>query len=745
MKRIKGFTLIEIIVSMAVIGILAVGMLPVMSGGLVFLNRSKEITQNVFDTQREMELAIESAKAGASGLSPKTLTLFPGHDIEVSYYEVTYDKNGKKYSTMVSTTRPPEHDMLALSGVQAVANNDFTLKTVSFTLGNFIEARHDPVYEPDYFRTVYQWYASREGFNIPHPGGIVPEDEVGTVYPAFPYDYEPLPFNFDTKLLSDLTKYKGKHIVFTATPASLSGKLGTVSLSNAIFVGDTILPDKLLVKLDASLIDVFDSGQVRSASGSSYVKLWTNQIEPTRNATEDTSSQQPKVETNAPQTDFVGKYVDFDSNKRLEIDNYYALRNKSLSLYMVVRGNANSVIEHSNTTIHVQDEGTNPNNAAIVHIGNGWKIAKKNYTTLNNNPAEDLTIGNVDLDVAELLVYSLLSSAEEQDVINHLINKYRLYIPNENIVKLHDFSDEIFRNEVYELPDTVLATFEDGNTSYVPVTWTDLTYAPGGIVDTTVVRTLNFNGVATNDATKKVRFRLVVKPVTELTSVTIESIAQPLEIDDEITFTYTYLPNHATIQTLKWSSSDPSVASVNSKTGVLKALKSGKTMIAVEANGLTSLSYEVSVGVEVPPLVNYLRVWTFDTGLEGWGSSNISIFSASSGILSGKANTDTTAYIVSEDIGLSVNESSKIEIRLKNNSDATSLRIRFRNSNHSDYNNNRSKFFTISANDDDFKVYTFDMSSIGAWANRDLSRLRIHPIYNDMNETFEIDYIKITE
>lgn len=741
MKRIKGFTLIEIIVSMAVIGILAVGMLPVMSGGLVFLNKSKEITQNVFNTQREMELAIESAKAGASGLSPKTLTLFPGHDIEVSYYEVTYDNNGKKYSTMVSTTRPPEHDMLALSGVQAVANNDSTLKTVSSTTGNFIEARHDPVYEPDYFRTVYQWYASREGFNIPHPGGIVPEDEVGTVFPAFPYDYEPLPFNFDTKLLSDLTKYKGKHIVFTATPASLSGKLGTVSLSNAIFVGDTILPDKLLVKLDASLIDEFDSGQVRSASGSSYVKLWNNQIEPTRNATEDTSSQQPKVEKNAPQTDFVGKYVDFDSNKRLEIENYYALRNKPLSLYMVVRGNANSVIEHSNTTIHVQDEGTNPNNAVIVHIGNGWKIAKKNYTTLNNNPAEGLTIGNVDLDVAELLVYALLNATEEQDVINHLIDKYRLYTPNENISKLHDFSDEIFRNEAYELPDTVLATFEDGNTSYVPVTWTDLTYAPGGIVDTTVVRTLNFNGVATNDTSKKVRFRLVIKPVTELTSVTIDSITQPLEIDDELTLTYTFQPNHATIQTLKWSSSDPSVASIDTKTGLLKALKNGKTMITVEANGLTSLSYEVSVGVEAPPPVSYLREWNFETDTQGWNESNIENFRSSSGVLTGESTTYQESYLYINSLDMPVNESSKIVVRIKNNSDATQFRVRFRNTTGSWYN----EYFIISANDTTYKEYLFDMSSIGAWANRNLDRLRMYPIYNDRNETFEIDYIKITD
>lgn len=62
MKK-KAFTLVEVIVAMAIIGIIAVGMLPVMSGGLMFLNRSKLITQSIFDVQKEMELSIESAKS----------------------------------------------------------------------------------------------------------------------------------------------------------------------------------------------------------------------------------------------------------------------------------------------------------------------------------------------------------------------------------------------------------------------------------------------------------------------------------------------------------------------------------------------------------------------------------------------------------------------------------------------------------------------------------------------------------
>lgn len=749
MKKISAFSLIEVIVSLAVIGILAVGMLPVMSGGLRFLNKSKEITQNIFDAQKEMELAIESAKSHSSGLTPKTMTLFTGHDIEVTYFEITSVINGKKYSTLVSENRPEEYESLGVSGVKAVANNDLNLKSVASTTGNQIDARHDPITDVAYFKTVFQWYISKKGFNIPNAGGVIPENEVGTIYPAFPYDYEPLPYNFDTRRLTNLETFSGKHVIFTATPASIYGKLGTLALSNSIYVQETVLPDKLLVQMDASLIDEQDSNQVRTSNGTSYVKKWINFVSTNRSAIQNTDNRQPVVKTNLPQVDYIGKYLDFstnDSNDRLELTNYVDIRNKALSLYMVVRGEANSVISHSSTTIHVSDSGTNPNNAELTPLGNGWKIAKKNYTTLGNNAAENITIGNVDLDIAEILVYSQLNETEEIDVIKYLVNKYKMYTPNDQINALHDFYDEVYRDESYTLPASVLATFADGNTSYVPVTWTDLTYAPGSIVDTSIVRTLNFIGVATNDHTKEVRFRLTIKPVTQLTSLTITPISNPLDIDDQLTMAFTYQPANATLQTIKWLSSDVDVATIDAKTGALRALTKGRTMITVQANGLTSSPYEVEVGESVPVVI-YLKEWNFNNGVEGWSQTNISGFSSVDNSLRGTPSTDTNSYINITNLNQKVNKESKIEIRMKNNSDATSIRIRFRNTDHNNFNQGDEKTFSISANDSDFKTYSFDFSDLTKWADstNNLNHLRIYPTFDDKNESFNIDYIKITE
>ena len=193
MKNNKGFTLIEIIVSIALVGIIIVGILPVMAQGLIFLNKTKEITQDVFSAQQSMELAIESAKDHTSGLTPKTVTLFPGHNIDVTYYEVVTVHENKKYVTMVSEARPAEYEALNITGVKAVANNNVTLKVVPSSSGNQIDGEHDVVTHPDFYRNIYQWYVSKPGYNMPYPTTLIPEAEVGTIYPVFPYDYQALP------------------------------------------------------------------------------------------------------------------------------------------------------------------------------------------------------------------------------------------------------------------------------------------------------------------------------------------------------------------------------------------------------------------------------------------------------------------------------------------------------------------------------------------------------------------------
>lgn len=618
MKKVKAFTLIEVIVSIAIIGILAVGMLPVMSGGLMFLNRSKDITQNIFDAQKEMEFAIESIKANPDGMTQKTIKVFDGYDVEVTYYEVSKEKNGRKYTTLVSETRPLKYNMLSLTGAKAVANNNVNLKVVEGSSANKIEARHDAITDSEYFKTSYQWYKSRKGFNIPIPESGVSEVEIGTIYPVFPDDYEPLPLNFDTTLINDLTAFAGRHVIFTAEPVSIYGKFGQKSISNTIYVAETIFSDELLVHLDASLIDETDSGQVNGSGNNSFVYNWLNQSNLSYNAAIgiNNNNRQPIVITNLPNIDFVGKYVAFredpnnnSNNQRLIISDYDEIFNKTLDLFMVVRGNDNNVIRHGGQQINVIDSrpnnGNNQNDAQITQLGNGWKIAKYNNYSTNKQNNSNFRIGNSDIDVAELLVYADLSTDDEAEVIAFLQYKYQVFVQNGEVSKLNDLSVELYRDESYSLPGSILATFVDDNSGYVPVTWNSSLNAPGGVVDTSQVGTLNFEGYATSDSTKTVTLTVTVKPITELTSVSINSITQPLEVDDTTTMSFSFSPMNATIQTIKWTSSNTDVVTINQTTGELEAVSNGKSLITVEANGVSSITYEVVVG-NIQPISNGL-------------------------------------------------------------------------------------------------------------------------------------------
>lgn len=73
-----------------------------------------------------------------------------------------------------------------------------------------------------------------------------------------------------------------------------------------------------------------------------------------------------------------------------------------------------------------------------------------------------------------------------------------------------------------------------------------------------------------------------VRVVNPVTSITINKSYMNLMVGNRGTLKVTVEPSNATYKTLKWSSSDPSVAIVDDK-GVVTALKEGKTTITAEA------------------------------------------------------------------------------------------------------------------------------------------------------------------
>ena len=52
MSKRRGFSLVEVILAIAILGIISISFLTVLSSHFVFLNKTKDISQEVFLTQR---------------------------------------------------------------------------------------------------------------------------------------------------------------------------------------------------------------------------------------------------------------------------------------------------------------------------------------------------------------------------------------------------------------------------------------------------------------------------------------------------------------------------------------------------------------------------------------------------------------------------------------------------------------------------------------------------------------------
>ena len=64
MNNKKGYTLIEVVLSLAILGIISIGFLTVAGSNFSFFNKARGISQTVFETQQEIELFIDKVKEG---------------------------------------------------------------------------------------------------------------------------------------------------------------------------------------------------------------------------------------------------------------------------------------------------------------------------------------------------------------------------------------------------------------------------------------------------------------------------------------------------------------------------------------------------------------------------------------------------------------------------------------------------------------------------------------------------------
>lgn len=343
----KGFTLVEIIVAMALLGLLSVVFVPSLSSHFLWLvNTKTNVTQEAFAEQYIMEERIKNVQNALAsgnietddydsfGISSKVpIELFKGTFSSTSYplrqYPNAYQiDGGKGYITLVGDKRLPELPVPKIIGQSLVFLQDGTNSLNKYEYYNYptlkLKATSNMTENPSNSFNRYRndWYVSKPGFNIPVQDDYhIDEDlDFGRIYPDFPDDYDAVPIYSDlgssysyvsptNRIInvelanSYVSQYPGRHIMYTITPFAKSLKQGTTTEILPKYIYGPSFTDSLALHFDASVIDMSDTyhstanstGTLVIQDGNHNIRNWKNSRPSAKNQQLNQSATQTNV------------------------------------------------------------------------------------------------------------------------------------------------------------------------------------------------------------------------------------------------------------------------------------------------------------------------------------------------------------------------------------------------------------------------------------------------------------------
>lgn len=163
-------------------------------------------------------------------------------------------------------------------------------------------------------------------------------------------------------------------------------------------------------------------------------------------------------------------------------------------------------------------------------------------------------------------------------------------------VTINEMSQSPKTLRVGEAGITLTATVLPENASFKTVTWTSSATTKASVNATTGAVTAVAQGDATITATaggvaSTTAFAVTILP-PYISSISITNDSPMLDVGETDTMTFRILPTGVPVQTVKWSSSAPEIATIDENTGVITAVAKGTTTITVtsdatDANGAT--------------------------------------------------------------------------------------------------------------------------------------------------------------
>lgn len=604
----KGFTFLEIILAVAILGVISVVLLASMAGQFRWIKYSQNMTVSIAKAQQDTELLIDTVKKGLKDFydtsdgnsDPKpdnmrsyVISFSDGTTRTIEGYprtcntNISFGSNSATLSlfTIVADNKMPELPVasetvsLKFSDNSLVAYQDLSL-SVDSTIENF----QDPfgVHMSD----VYRWYVSRPGFNIPMIANPAELDK-GKLYPIFPNDYTIIPGAAGASIPSVLKAYSGKHLICTVTPASFSGKLGMTVVSNPVFVAGLPFTDGLLVDLDASMISETDADD--SLRDSIFIENWGDISGNIISASQASKSKQPELivaETgenivNGTKYKSYTKLVKFDGAEK-------SLKTKSIG-----------ATDLSNITIFVAARESLTENIIIYR-----ESEPNSPVSIDNNDKLTISTGTTDfssIEIAEIIVYDRILLKSEVDlIINYLSNKYK---HDDSIVPasitLNKNSTTIGTNKTEKLT-AIVAPYNAYNRNVV---WSSDNTSVATVSDDGTVRGIALGSAIINVRTEvgdlEALCNVTIANIVDVTGVSLNKSITTISADNTETLIATVYPVNSTNKNVTWSTSNEAVASVSS-TGIVTAKTAGSAVITVTtADGGKTASCTVTVIINV--------------------------------------------------------------------------------------------------------------------------------------------------
>lgn len=233
----KAMTLIELIISVALIGIIALGILPTIPFQYAVLNKTKDITVNSFDSQSEIENEImqkrlelrDTSKPIDSFSNTKNFKIF-GVNIKAYDLEVSSTKFGNRTTYIFLSKQLAEKENygkleaknVKIEVVGGTSNDIANLASGTPSLKGYV----DKIEDKTWYTNVYKWYVSDIGISEPK----FPDD----YKQISQYDIPPSQINVSN---DKLNKYADRFIRFSVIPVDRHGLRGSeIYSSNTVFI-----------------------------------------------------------------------------------------------------------------------------------------------------------------------------------------------------------------------------------------------------------------------------------------------------------------------------------------------------------------------------------------------------------------------------------------------------------------------------------------------------------------------------